>query len=385
MARVLISAIDASGDAHAAQWVEALREIRPGAYVFGAGGSALEKAGADVRVNLRELAVAGVVEALEIVPAVWRAWRKLERTALIERAELAVLVDAPDFHLPLARRLKRHGIPVLGYIGPNVHRWRRKRVHKVAARLDRLASIFPYEPPHYAETKLDVTYVGHPLVDPVQRYAERWDRAAARTVLELSDETRAVALFPGSRRNELRAMLPLFLDAATQLNRDEPGLQFLLGVAPSMDRRDIEARVKAHAPKLPLRILENQSHTLLRGADVALAKPGTITMESALLDCPLVVAGRAHPLTAAVWRRMVIEPSFALPNIVAGETIVPEFLQRDATPKALAAALRTLLDGPERRRQLDGFTRVRSRLGPGGAAERTAALASAMLERTRPL
>ena len=167
------------------------------------GGAALREAGAEILVDQRELAVAGIVEVLEIVPAALRAARLLTRAARSRGARLALLVDAPDFHLPLARRLRRAGLPVLGYIGPNVMRWRRGRVHRVARHFDRLASIFPFEPALYAATRLRVDYVGHPLVEPLRRLRERLDRASARSLLGLCAEGPVLALFPGSRRNEL--------------------------------------------------------------------------------------------------------------------------------------------------------------------------------------
>ena len=168
MARVLVSALDASGDLHAADLARALRARRPGLELFGAGGAALRDAGVDVVVDQRELAVAGLVEVLEIVPAALRAARRLCGEARARGATLALLVDSPDFHLPLARRLRRIGVPVLGYIGPNVLGWRRGRVDVVARRFDRLASIFPFEPPLYEGTGLRVDYVGHPLVEPLR-------------------------------------------------------------------------------------------------------------------------------------------------------------------------------------------------------------------------
>ena len=185
MARVLVSAIDASADLHAAEWVTALRQRRPDVRFFGAGGVAMEKAGVEIVVSQRELAVAGVVEVLEILPRVLRAWRRLERLARRQRPDLVVLVDAPDFHLPLARRLRRHGAPLLYYIGPNVLRWRRGRTRRLASRADRLASIFPFEAELYRGTSLPVDYVGHPLVEPLRDFASRWDRALARDALEL--------------------------------------------------------------------------------------------------------------------------------------------------------------------------------------------------------
>jgi lipid-A-disaccharide synthase len=379
MARVLVSALDASGDLHAADLARALRARRPELELFGAGGAALRNAGMDVVVDQRELAVAGLVEVLEIVPAALRAARRLCGEARARGATLALLVDSPDFHLPLARRLRRIGVPVLGYIGPNVLRWRRGRVDVVARRFDRLASIFPFEPPLYEGTGLRVDYVGHPLVEPLRSLRERHDRASARALLGLRSDGPLLALLPGSRRNEVARMLPLFVQSARALRARRPDLAVAVGLAPSLARTEVEAQLRAQgAGPLPA-LVDGRSRELLIAADVALAKPGTVTMEAALLGCPLVVAGVAHPLSAALWRRLSRVDSFAMPNLIADAPLVPEFLQRDARPEPIADALAARLEAPERARQQAGFEIVRKRLGDDVAAERAAAIADAML------
>lgn len=379
MARVLVSALDASGDLHAADLARALRARRPGLELFGAGGAALRDAGLDVVVDQRELAVAGLVEVLEIVPAALRAARRLCGEARARGATLALLVDSPDFHLPLARRLRRIGVPVLGYIGPNVLRWRRGRVDVVARRFDRLASIFPFEPPLYEGTGLRVDFVGHPLVEPLRTLRERHDRASARALLGLRSDGPLLALLPGSRRNEVARMLPLFVQSARALRARRPDLAVAIGLAPSLARAEVEAQLRAQGADALPALVDGRSRELLIAADVALAKPGTVTMEAALLGCPLVVAGVAHPLSAALWRRLSRVDSFAMPNLIAGAPLVREFLQRDARPEPIAQAVAALLDGPERARQQAGFEIVRKRLGDDVAAERAAAIADAML------
>jgi lipid-A-disaccharide synthase len=378
VARVLVSAIDASADRYAADWLAELRRLRPDVRTFGAGGVEMAKAGVEIVVPQRELAVAGIFEALEIAPRVLRAWRRLERAARDEATDLAVLVDAPDFHIPLARRLKRAGLPLLYYVGPNLRRWGRGRGRRLARRADRLASIFPFEPPMYADTPLRVDYVGHPLVEPLREFAARCDRQRARQTLGVDADAPLVALAPGSRRNELRHMLGLFAETARTVRERNPRVRFALCVAPTIDRASIESALLDGAP-LPIDVFEGRTWEALIAADAALVKPGTITMEAALLGCPLVVAGRAHPITAALLRRLVHDPSFAMPNVIGAAPIVPEFLQERARPAALADSLLALLDGPARARQLAGLARVRERLGQGGAARRTAEIADEML------
>jgi lipid-A-disaccharide synthase len=376
---VFVSAIDASADLHAAQWVEELRRLRPGIRVFGAGGVAMEKAGVEILVSQRELAVAGVVEVLEILPRVFRVWRQLERHVREERPGLGVLIDAPDFHFPLARRLKRRGLPLLYYIGPNVRRWRRGRTDTLAQRVDRLASIFPFEPELYAHTPLRVDYVGHPMVHPLRAFAESWDRQRARAELGFAPDVPLVALAPGSRRNELRHMLGLYAETARTIRERDPRVRFALCVAPTMRAEDLESALPRPAKSLGIELVAGHTHAVLVAADAALLKPGSITMEAALLGCPLVVAGRAHPLTAALLRRAVKDPCFAMPNALADEHVVPELLQEQATPQALATEVLSLLEGPARERQREAFQRIRRRLGEGSAARHTAEITDTML------
>ena len=379
MTCVVVAALDASADLHAAEWVTELRQLRPDIRVFGAGGAAMEKAGVEIVLPQRKLAVAGVVEVLEILPRVFRAWRELERCVRDERPDLGVLVDAPDFHLPLARRLKRRGLPLLYYIGPNVLRWRRGRTRTLARRVDRLASIFPFEPALYASSELRVDYVGHPLVGPLRDFAAKWDRGRARAELGFQGNAPLVALAPGSRRNELRHMLPLYAETARAIRARNPRVRFALCVAPTIRTDEIAARLPAPANALGIDLVEGRTREVLLAADAALVKPGSITMEAALLACPLVVAGRAHPLTAALLRRMVKEASFTMPNVLLGRAVVPELLQEQATAEALANEVLTLLEGPARERQLAALAEVRQRLGDGVAARRTAEIADAML------
>lgn len=296
-----------------------------------------------------------------------------------EGPDLVVLLDAPDFHLPLARRLKRRGLPILYYIGPNVLRWRRGRARTLARRADRLASIFPYEPALYEGTRLRVDYVGHPLIEPVRAFAAQWDRRTAREALSLAPDAPLVALAPGSRRNELRYMLGTFVQTAAILRARIPDLQFALCIAPTIAREQVESALGRPAADLGIQLVEGRSREVLIAADAALVKPGSVTLEAALLGCPLVVAGRAHPLTAALLRRIVKHPSFTMPNVIAGREIVPEFLQQEARPEALAEAVGSLLDGPGGARQRSDLAIVRERLGDGGAARHTAAIAHEML------
>ena len=382
MTTVLVAAGDASGDQHAAEFVDAFRERRPATRFVGMGGDSMARAGVELLVHQRDLAVGGFFELAGSASAIFRAWRTLSRALSELHPDLVVLVDSGAFNLPFARRVKRRsGVPLLYYVAPQVWAWRRGRIRKLARRVDRLAVIFPFEPAYYAGTSLAVDYVGHPLIDRLDALASRMDRAGARRSLGIEHVGPLVLLTPGSRRNEVHQQLAVQLEAARLLHRARPDVAFALALAPSLGREPVEiARRAAGLPAgLVLFVVQGDSQTAILASDVVLAKPGTVTIEASLLARPMVVMGKVHPLTAAILRRAVKIPYYAMPNLIANEAIVPELLQADAQPPRIAAALAALLTGPERECQLVALAKVRERLGAGGAARRARLIAEEML------
>jgi lipid-A-disaccharide synthase len=379
MTTLLLSAGDASGELHTASFVEAFRRRVPEVRLLGMGGAEMEKVGVELVVHQRELAV-GALGVLGDAGRIFSAWRRMNRVLETGGANLVVLVDSPDFNIPLARRAKKAGIPVLYFISPQVWAWRRRRIRKIARRVDRMAVIFPFEREMYAASGLQVDFVGHPLVDRLGGIASHSSREEMRRSLGLDSGGYLVALLPGSRRNEIRDGLALQLEAARALHARDPRVRFAVAVAPSITRASVERLVaEAGLPTLlSIQVFEDRTYELIRAADVALAKPGTVTVEISLLGTPMVVAVRASALTAFLARRVIRVPSFAMPNLIAGAPVVPEFLQEEAHPERIALALAELLEGPVRDLQLANLARVRQRLGSGGAAERAAEIAEEM-------
>jgi lipid-A-disaccharide synthase len=379
MTTLLLSAGDASGELHTASFVEAFRRRVPGVRLLGMGGAEMEKAGVELVVHQRELAV-GALGVLGDAGRIFSAWRRMNRALETSGADLVVLVDSPDFNIPLARRAKKAKIPILYFISPQVWAWRRRRIRKIARRVDRMAVIFPFEQEMYAASGLQVDFVGHPLVDRLGEIASHSSREEMRRSLGLDPGGYLVALLPGSRRNEIRDGLALQLEAARALHARDPRVRFAVAVAPSITRASVERLVaEAGLPTLlSIQVFEDRTYELIRAADVALAKPGTVTVEISLLGTPMVVAVRASALTAFLARRVIRVPSFAMPNLIVGAPVVPEFLQEEAHPERIALALAELLEGPVRDLQLANLARVRQRLGSGGAAERAAEIAEEM-------
>lgn len=379
--RVLVVAGEASGDVHGADFVRCLRDRVGSVRILGMGGGALRAAGLEPLVgDVADTAMVGVFEGWGGLRKLWRAYRTLARVLRLERPDLCVLIDFPEFNLRLARVARRAGVPVLYYIGPQVWAWRRGRVRTIARRVDRLALVLPFEPEWYAGRGVAAEFVGHPLLDRVRHTT---DRDTALRAAGVDPAHRMLLLLPGSRRAEIGNMLPPFLDAAARLRARDPALQVVLLRAHTIPEEQL--RPYLEGTDVPVQVVDRDQYELIAAADLALVKSGTATLECALLGCPMVIAYRLSALTAAIGRLLVRGVDhIGLPNIVAGRAIVPELIQGDVTGARLAEVAWPLLTDPARRREVvAGLQEVRERLGGGGAAERAATLAAEMLGERR--
>jgi lipid-A-disaccharide synthase len=354
---VFVVAGEASGDLHAANLLLALRRLDPGVEALGVGGERLRAAGLECVARSEELSLMGLAEVARELPRLWRLSRLVRRAALERRPRVAVLVDSPDFNLPLAHALRKAGIPVVIYVSPQLWAWREGRVRRIRRDVTRVLCILPFEVEFYERHGVSAEFVGHPLVDelaPVMREAPPRDG-------------RVLALLPGSRWHEVESLLPAMLAAARALAAAVPGLRVRLIVAPGLE---VE-RVRAMAGDAPAELVTEDRHAALAGCGAALVASGTATLECALLGVPMVVGYRLHPASYLVARRLVRVPHVALVNLVAGEAVVPELVQDAFTPERLAAHAERLLagEGAEQRR---GLAEVRRRLGEAGASERAA-------------
>jgi lipid-A-disaccharide synthase len=369
--RILLVAGEASGDLHGADLLRALHMRAPDVEVYGLGGEHLRSAGMRTVADAAEVATVGVVEGIGRLRTLVRVYRTLARSLRTEPPDLCVLIDFPEFNLRLARVARRAGVPVLYYIGPQVWAWRRGRVRKVARLVDRLAVVFPFEPSLYERWLPGVEFVGHPLLDRVAATRGRDDTLRR---YELDPARRTVLLLPGSRPKEIDYLLPRLLDAVHHL-APLGDYQFVLAVAHTLDRADIEARIRASG--LPVRLVGDDLYNLVAASDIALVTSGTATLECALLECPMVIVYRLSPATFALGRLLVRGVRHVgMPNIVAGRTVVPELLQGEATGPRIATEAQAILADPARRAEIvSGLREVRRELGRGGAADRAAGIA----------
>ena len=381
MKTVFFSAGDVSGDLHAGALAQRLRERWPELHMLGMGGAAMAAAGVEIVAAQNELAIGGLFEVTKSAGRIARVWRRLGRELRSLRPDLVVLVDSGGFNLPFARRVRQtSAAPILYFVPPQAWAWRRGRARRVAQRVDCVAAILPFEVEVYRAAGVRTEFVGHPSVDRMRALRARVDHGDARARFGLQPEARVIALFPGSRRNELTANLPLQLETARRLHAELPEVEFALAVAPSFAPGDVQALIRRTPLPATLRLecVHGRSDELLIASDAALVKPGTATLEAMLVDTPMVVMGRGNPVSAALVRRLVRVPHFAMPNLLADGEIVPEFLQEEARPEAMAAALRELLGGGAAK-QRAGFEKAIERLGGGGAVDRVAALAEALV------
>lgn len=369
MRKVLFVAGEASGDLHAAGVAGALRRIRPDLDLIAVGGPRLAEQGVRLIHRDHQTGVMGFLEVLKHVPRHFQLLRTIRK--MLKRGEIAlvVLIDYPGFNMKVAAAAKSAGVPVLYYVTPQVWAWGAGRIPKLAELVTKAAVILPFEEPLLRAHGIDATFVGHPLLD---RTLNMPTRQEAREALGLPENKPVLALFPGSRQQEIDRHIDAFVATAKELQARIHGLHVIVSVAPT---------VALDSDRCPFRLVHSASLSVLRAADAALCKSGTTTLEASIADCPLVVAYRTGRISFAVAKRLVKVSNIGLVNVVAGREIAREFIQDEIVPSRIADALEQLLDktSPQRRDVLAGLAEVRGRLGSPGAANRVAKMASGLV------
>jgi lipid-A-disaccharide synthase len=352
--RVAMVAGEASGDQLAAPLIAALKARRRPTLFAGIGGPRMRAQGFDSHYPMDKLSVRGYAEVVRHYGEIMAIRRRLTAALLAERPDVYIGVDASEFNLGIERRLKEAGIPAVHYVSPQIWAWRGWRVRRIARSVTRILVMFPFEAPLYEKAGVPVSYVGHPLADMIPIAPNKLE---ARAALRLPAGKLIVALLPGSRRSELQYMAKSFVLAAHRFRQEVPDVHFVCPTV-TRDTRDMfERAVHEHQhADLPLTLLFGHSHEALAAADLALVASGTATLETALFKTPMVITYRQSPITWALMRRMFYLPYVGLPNVLAGEKLVPELLQDEANPAALADALLKLLrDTEAQRRQIERF------------------------------
>ena len=333
--RIALCAGETSGDQLGAGLIEALRERFPDAQFAGIGGDAMRAAGMETWFDASELAVMGLAEVLAHLPRLLKLRKAFRQRVLDWRPDVFIGIDAPDFNLGVERWLKQRGVRTVHDVSPSVWAWRENRAARIGESADRVLCLFPMEPPIYARHGVDAVFIGHPLADAI---ALQPDRAGARAALGESADAPLLALLPGSRLGEIRRMLPDFAEAARRLARDVPGLRVLVPAANAQCRAAID-EILGNAPMF--RIIDGQAQRIMIASDAVLLASGTAALEALLCKRPMVVGHRIAPLTYRIVRlfRMLKSAHVSLPNVLAGETLIPELLQDACTPDNLHAAL----------------------------------------------
>ena len=378
MKEVFIIAGESSGDMHGAALVEEVGRIDPEIRFRGIGGPKLAAAGAELFLDITEHAAVGLMETLMGAKQLLGAYRLICRKLRDERPDAIVLIDFPDFNLRVARHAHKLGVRVIYYISPQIWAWRSGRVRQIERNVDQMLVIFPFEVDFYSKHGVKAEFVGHPLIDMLSNVP---DKHEARELLELDPDASILGLLPGSRRKEIETLLPMMLDAATRLRADRPELKIVLGAAPGFEPliREIVGEVLGRLSGQPVdpqpggaaphvRIIEGNSHAAMAASDLVLIASGTATVEAMILNVPMVVTYRVALGTYLAFAWLLKVSRFAMPNIVAGRTIVPELMQWQANADNLHDEATRMLDAERLARAHADLAAATAKLGSGGAS-----------------
>jgi lipid-A-disaccharide synthase len=362
----MISCGEPSGDLYAGALTTELLRLDRAATVVGLGSRRLREAGAALTADFSGLSVTGLLEVARLLPRTYGTYRLLVREARSRRPDVFVAIDFPDFNFVLARAMRKLGVPVVYYISPQLWAWRRGRMKTMRRIADRVLVIFPFEEAIYRDAGIPAQWIGHPLLDLTPATLPREEVLAS---VRLDPARPVVALLPGSRHNELRAILPDLVRGATLIRQTLPNTQFILARAPHLEDRLFDSLAQLAG----VVTVEGRTDDVLAAADVALVASGTVTVQAALHQCPMVVVYRLSSLTYRLGKPFVHVDTYAMANLVAGHRVVPELIQDDFTPERVAAeALRVLTDSAHRAAMRRDLGEVRARLGATGASTRAA-------------
>lgn len=372
---IMIVAGEASGDMHGAHLVREILKINPALNFYGIGGKKLKEEGVQLLASASDMAVVGLTEVVSKLGKILKIMGIMKRSLDERRPDLVILIDYPDFNLPLAKAAQKRGIKVFYYISPQVWAWRKSRIGQIKKTVDKMAVILPFEVDTYGREGFAVNYVGHPLLDMVKL---NYSKQELRKKFGLAGDKITIAIMPGSRPSEVRKLMPELMRAAEILQKEIPAIQFVLPLADTLQKTEVVEFISGSRVKV--KVVSGQTYDVVSCADLALVASGTATLETALLKVPMVIVYKLSLLSYAIGRLIVDVKNIGLVNIIAGKTIVPELIQKDASGKRIAEeALAILKNGEKRQEIIKELEAIRGRLGEPGAARRAAQIACDMI------
>lgn len=374
--RIALVAGEASGDILGAGLMAALQQRYPQAEFIGVGGEQMAALGFHSLFPMERLSVMGITEVLGRLPELLRLRRQLVEFILQRQPDVYIGIDSPDFNLPIARRLHGHGIRTVHYVSPSVWAWRQGRIHGIKASIDLMLCLLPFESDFYRQHDVPVAFVGHPLADQVPLQP---DTREARQDLDLPEEGRVLAMLPGSRGGEVNAMLPVFLETLARLQKKHPDLMTVIPAVNDAREGQIKELLSAASVER-VKVVRGQSRRVMEASDLVLLASGTATLEAMLMKKPMVVGYRMGWLSHLIISSLMKTDHVALPNLLAGERLVPELIQRDLTVAGLEQAVDQYLADPQRAAELASIFTEQHQVLRRDASERAAQAVSELLE-----
>ena len=371
---VMIVAGEASGDQHGAKLVAEMRRSKPTLFFCGIGGKALASAGVRILVDTADLTVVGITEVIAKLPVVYRSLAVAKKLLQSLKPDLLILIDFPDFNLRVASAARKLGIPVLYYISPQIWAWRRGRVKKIGKLVSHMAVILPFEADFYSVHGIPVTFVGHPLFDRTSGNEEEGDAAS------VAAERALIGLLPGSREVEINRLLPVMLDAAERIHKQDPRLKFAVSVAPTVERKMLEVMIKGRGRDGSISLSEIPVERLFERCRLVVAASGTVTLQAAIAGTPMVIIYKVSPVSYWLGRALIRVDHIGLINLIAGRRLVPELIQDQATAANITEQVFGLLSDEERLARLKkDLLTAGQLLGGPGASRRVAQIALSLI------
>ena len=372
---IMIVAGEASGDMHGANLVKEMLKIDPTLNFYGIGGKKMKEEKVQLLADASDMAVVGLTEVVSKLGNIFKIMSIMKKSMDERKPDLVILIDYPDFNLPLAKAAKKRGIKVFYYISPQVWAWRKGRIGQIKKNVNKMAVILPFEVETYAQEDFTVNYIGHPLLDLVK---QNYSKQESRKKIGLAENKTTIGILPGSRLSEIKKLMPELLRAAEILKREIPDIQFVLPLADTLEEKNVAEIISRF--DLKINIITGHTYDVISCADLALVASGTATLETALLNVPMVIVYKVSPLSYFIGRLIVDVKNIGLVNIIAGKTIVPELIQKDASGQRIAEEALSILNNAERKQEIvKELTTIHAKLGEPGAAIRAAQIACDMI------